>query len=164
MQQEQTTKPVPIEDVINNSDKDLLKILSEKICLAKLENTDLNTRVKANNKAIDKWHWEIMKIMDDLGMEEDDEKITTAFGSHKRETELYSTFDDETGGFNQFVKWAVKSQAWEFLRKQINVTPFRAFVIKNGFTPPGLGHGTKAKIKSTVSTTFRNKMKEEKSK
>ena len=50
MQQEQTTKPVPIEDVINNSDKDLLKILSEKICLAKLENTDLNTRVKDQAK------------------------------------------------------------------------------------------------------------------
>ena len=88
------------------------------------------------------------------------EKIATEFGSHSLKTDLYPSFDEESGGFEKFMSWAVKSKSFEFVRKQVNTKPFREFLLEHGKCPIGLKSYTKAKINSRISASYKNKIKE----
>lgn len=128
--------------------------LSKELFTLKESNRQLESMKKDNNKRIQELQYEIMDMMESEGVE----KLTTEFGTMSRRSDMYPQIDEDTGGFDGFLDWIVKTSSSEFIQKRINRAPVKEFYLEHGTYPPGVKTFPKDSLSLRINSNFRQEL------
>ena len=137
-------------EMSDNQTSEVLGNLSKQLFTLKEANRVLDAEKKNNNKLIEPVLIQILEIMEAEGLE----KFGTAYGGLTRKIDVHPTIID----FIEFVNWAVKAKAFEFLQKRVNAAPVREMLRETNTLPPGLDTFMKEGLLTRIKPEFRSEL------